>query len=385
MKSISEFSDYLRTRVVDLYRAKNEGEKIVGFLPGDFVPEELIHASGAIPICLVHGGTAEPVVAASYAASRFLCPFSKAAIGQWTLEQPYYRLIDFLVAPISCNHLRRAADMWFHFSDKEVFYLGIPHEHAADHALAYYLDSVLALKQKLEDWTGNKITDDKLKESIKLYNSIRSCLKNISDLRKEAAPPLKGSEFISLNHASYYSDPVVTLKVLQSFYEKAAKRGGKEGRSKARLLLTGPNIAMGDTKLVSIIENLGGEIVIEEICEGIRFYWENISTEGDLLRNIGEKYLTKRVPCAFQGQGTKERVEFLDKLAREYKVDGVVWYELRYCETYNLEYHHINQHFEKIGVPIIKIESEYDPSDFGQINTRMDAFIEILERRNKHV
>jgi benzoyl-CoA reductase/2-hydroxyglutaryl-CoA dehydratase subunit BcrC/BadD/HgdB len=385
MKSISELSDYLRNRVVDLYKAKKEGKKIIGFLPGDYVPEELIHASGAIPVCLVHGGTAEPVAAASYAAARVLCPFAKTAIGQWTLEEPYYRLIDFLVVPISCNHLRRTADMWFHYCDTEAFYLGIPHEHKADHALTYYLESVLALKEKLEDLTGKKISDDGLRESIKLYNNIRSCLGNISDLRKEATPPLKGSEFIRLNHASYYADPVFTLEVLQSFYQEAAKRSGNGGRSKPRLLLTGPNLAMGDTKLVSIIENLGGEIVIEEICEGIRFYWENISLEGDLLKNIGEKYLTKRVPCAFQGQGTKERVEFLDKLAREYKVDGVVWYELRCCETYNLEYHYIHQHFDKTGIPIIKIESEYDPSDFGQINTRMGAFLEILEGRGKHV
>ncbi len=385
MASNIDLTNHLKQRVVDLYELKKQGKKIVGYFPGDWVPEELILASGAIPVCLVHGGTTEPVEAASYAATRLLCPFSKTVIGLWTLEQPYYRLVDFVVGPISCNHLRRTTDMWYYYTDTEIFYLGVPHEHAADHALAYYLESLVALKERLEQLTGQKIDDERLRQAIGLCNEMRSHFKKISELRKNDFPSVRCSEFVQLNHGSYYADPLFMLDHLKSFYNEAKDRKKEEKSSRARILLTGPNLAMGDTKVVSIVENLGADIVVEEICEGIRFYWENVLPEGNLMENIARKYLVNRVPCAFQGQGTRERMDFLRKLATDYKVDGVIWYQLRYCETYNVEYHYVHGNFQKMGIPIMKIESEYDPSDHGQISTRIEAFLEIADRRGGHV
>ena len=385
MEIMAELSKHMKERPLQLYQEKEQGKKVVGFFPGDFVPEELIYAAGAIPVCLVHGGTTEPVEAASYAASRVLCPFSKTAIGLWTLAQPYYRLVDLLVAPISCNHLRRTADMWYYFTGTEVFYLGVPHEHGAEHALQYYIESLKALKERLERLTGQKVDDEKLKDSITIYNEIRAYLKRISELRKSDVSPIKGSEFVALNHESYYSDPDVMRKALKAFYENRKGNSVKGSRPRGRVMLAGPNLSMGDTKVMSIVEKMGGQIVIEEICEGVRYYWENISTQGDLINNIGEKYLMRRVPCAFQGQGTLERMDFMEMLAREFRIDGVIWYQLRYCETYNAEYYYVQNRFQKNGIPIMKIESEYDPSDHGQISTRIDAFLEMVERRTDYV
>ena len=385
MGVMDELANHMKERPVEIYRQKEQGKKVVGFFPGDFVPEELIHAAGAIPICLVHGGTTEPTEAASYAAAWVLCPFSRTAIGLWTLEQPYYRSVDLLVAPISCNHLRRTADMWHYFTGIETFYLGVPHEHGAEHALAYYMESLKALKERLENLTGEKIDDEKLKDSIAIYNDIRSSLRKISELRKKDVSGIKGSEFAMLNHASYYSDAHFMRDFLKGFYE--SKRGEeKEGvPPRGRILLAGPNLSMGDTKVVSIIEKLGGEIVVEEIGEGIRYYWENIAIQDDLIDSMGQKYLVRRVPCAFQGQGTRERMTFLKKLAADFRVEGVVWYQLRYCETYNAEYHYMQKKLQELNIPSIKIESEYDPSDHAQISTRIDAFLEMLERRTDHV
>lgn len=273
MGSMTDLANHLKERPVELYRLKQQGKKIVGYFPGDFVPEELIHAAGAIPICLVHGGTTEPVEAASYAAARVLCPFSKTAIGLWTLEQPYYRLVDLVVAPISCNHMRRTADMWCYFTGIETFYLGVPHEHGADHALAYYLAAMTALKERLETLTGEKIDDNKLTESIGIFNDIRLSLKNISELRKSESPPIKGSEFFALNHASYYADALFMREFLREYYEDLKATEDASLPSRGRILLAGPNLSMGDTKVVSITEKLGGQIVIEEIGEGVRFYW----------------------------------------------------------------------------------------------------------------
>lgn len=384
METMAKLGSCLKDRIIELWRKKEEGSKIVGFFAGDFVPEELIHASGAIPVGLIHGGSPEAVDASHYAAVRLLCPYSKSVFGYWVLEQPYFRLIDLLVAPITCNHLRRSADMWEYFTGVEVFKLGIPHEHDAPHAVEYYLDALKRLKIRLEELTGKEISSERLAGSIELYNRLRSSLRKISDLRKNDPSPVKGSDFISLNQASYYTDPAAMLKILNSFQKEAENRK-PSGETKPRVLLSGPILAMGDNKVTGLIEDSGGEIVIEQIDEGVRFYWENISLQGDLLKNMADKYLKNRVPCAFQGQGTQERFNFIEKQARDFQAQGMIWYQLKFCETYDVESFFLQQNMEKAGIPILKLDSDYDPADRGQFKTRIETFLEIVhKRRSSH-
>lgn len=74
MESLRELRSRMQDRVVDLWRMKQAGVKVVGHFAGDFVPEELIHAAGAVPVGLVHGKSPEPFEAAHFAAIRILCP-----------------------------------------------------------------------------------------------------------------------------------------------------------------------------------------------------------------------------------------------------------------------------------------------------------------------
>ena len=146
--------------------------------------------------------------------------------------------------------------------------------------------------------------------------------------------------------------------------------------------MTGPNLAVGDYKVIDLIEECGAAIVAEEFCEGVRHYWESVEeTSGDLLSALGRRYLTRRVPCAFQMPSVKVRVDFIKNLAQEFKVDGVIWYQLKNCETYNAEAFYANKKLKEAGIPFLKIESEYDPGERGGLGTRIETFVETMERR----
>ena len=102
-----ELKEHLLNRPAELKRMQKQGTKVVAYFPGEYVPEEIIYASGAVPISFIHGGDPESVEAAHSAITRFVCPFSKAQIGyRFIGEQPYYEIFDLLVAPITCQHLR---------------------------------------------------------------------------------------------------------------------------------------------------------------------------------------------------------------------------------------------------------------------------------------
>ena len=186
MEIMEKLSSHLKTRITDLSRQKENGTKIIGYTPGGYMPEELVHACGAaaVPVGLIRGGDPEPVAYSGAYLPRFLDTFCRSQIGYRALEEePLYQMIDILIAPITDNNLRAIADSWNFYTDTEVFRFGVPHA-KTDHALEYYLDGLRLLKEKLEDLTGNEITEARLKEEITPSNRMRELFKEISSLRE---------------------------------------------------------------------------------------------------------------------------------------------------------------------------------------------------------
>jgi benzoyl-CoA reductase/2-hydroxyglutaryl-CoA dehydratase subunit BcrC/BadD/HgdB len=78
---------------------------------------------------------------------------------------------------------------------------------------------------------------------------------------------------------------------------------------------------------------------------------------------------------------SRERLDFTVQLAKECNVDGVIWYQLRYCDTYNMEYFYFNRMMKDVGLPVLQLESEYDVEERGRLLNRVESFVESLGRR----
>jgi benzoyl-CoA reductase/2-hydroxyglutaryl-CoA dehydratase subunit BcrC/BadD/HgdB len=74
LEAMHRLSIHLQNRLADLSKAKEEGRKIIGYMPGGYMPEELVIASGAIPICLVRGGDHSVVEIADSYICRWIDP-----------------------------------------------------------------------------------------------------------------------------------------------------------------------------------------------------------------------------------------------------------------------------------------------------------------------
>ena len=158
----------------------------------------------------------------------------------------------------------------------------------------------------------------------------------------------------------------------------------KEQASRAsegpRILLTGSTLAWGDYRIVDLIEEAGGTIVIEDFAEGIRPYWWSVKTDGDLMANLADTYFMHRVPPAWFRPGD-ERLHFLVKLAKDFEVDGVIWYQLLYRESYKMESYYFPEILKKeTGLSMLTLESDYDPTDTETMRTRVETFINTIRR-----
>jgi benzoyl-CoA reductase/2-hydroxyglutaryl-CoA dehydratase subunit BcrC/BadD/HgdB len=371
---------HLKDRPAQLTKAKEKGVKIVGYFPGNYVPEELIYASGAIPVCLVHGGNLQSADAALSIVPHVICPFARAQIGERLLQQnPYYSMMDMLIAPVTCQHLRKVAEIWEYRNELEIFKLGIPQQYANDFEVEYYKSRLKTLKERLQALTNNEITGEKLSDAIRLYNRIRELLRTISLVRQTDPPGLNTLEFIKLNHASYYADPEFMVEVLESVYREIREKQPAVKTGNPRILLLGPNIGYGDYTVLEMVQSAGGDIVIEEICEGVRYYWNDIDNQGDPIQALTKGYLVDRLPCAFMRNSARKRLDFTLKLIKDFDVLGVIWYELLCCETYDSEAYYFAEKLSEYNVPFLILESDYSTAVTGQLKTRTRAFIEILK------
>ena len=104
MKAMEQLSAHLKTRLVDLNKARAEGRKIIGYTPGGYLPEELVLASGVIPVCLIRGGDHSVVELAGAYICRWIDTFCRAQIGYGvSKDDPYYTIVDLLAIPVTDN------------------------------------------------------------------------------------------------------------------------------------------------------------------------------------------------------------------------------------------------------------------------------------------
>lgn len=380
MKALEKLDSHLKTRLADLSKAKEQGRKVIGYPAGGYLPEELVLACEAIPLCFIQAGDNAILRDAGAYICRWFDPFWRSQIGYLTSgKDPYYTIVDLIVVPITDNHVRAFSNtLGYYTPEVDSFVFGVPHV-KEKLALDYYLQGIRRLKQKLEEFTGVEITESRLKQSIELCNRERELLREISLMRRSENFAVISKDFVALNHGSYLADKEVMVDILESFIKEVKDRPSLSHNG-SRILFTGSTLARGDSKVMDIIEDTGGVIVMEEFAEGIRPYWGTVKLEGDLMANLAESYFMDKVCPGWFRPGT-ERLDFLVKLAKDYKVAGVIWYQLMYRESYKVESYFFPDILKKeAGLSMLVVESEYDAMETGPMKTRIETFIETIRR-----
>ena len=380
MKSLDKLDSHLKTRLLDLSKAKEQGRKVIGYPAGGYLPDELVLACEAIPICFIQAGGNAVLRDAGNYVCRWFDPFWRSQIGYLTSRKnPYYEIVDLIAIPITDNHVRAFSNTaGFYTPEVESFVFGVPH--VKDKlALDYYLQGINRLKKKLEELTGIEITDSRIRQSIELCNRERALLKEISLMRKSENFAVTSKDFVALNHGSFLADKETMIGILESFI-KEVKDSPPLSNNGPRILLTGSTLAQGDSKVMDIIEDTGGVIVMEEFAEGIRPYWGKVKLEGNLMANLADSYFMERVCPGWFRPGT-ERLDFLVRLARDYSAAGLIWYQLMYRESYKVESYFFPDKLKKeTGLPMLVLESEYDAKETGPMKTRIETFMETIKR-----
>ena len=374
-------------RIAEINRLRSQKKPAVGTFC-IFVPEEIIVGAGGACYGLC-GGSPATIPDAESELPRNICPLIKSAHG-FKLQRTcaYTQSSDFIYGETTCEAKKKTWEILN--KHHPVHVMNIPHM-KREKDLKMWSEEIREFKEHIEEVIGKKLTLEEMKNGTKIINEKRDALQRLDALRgmNPDVIPISGKDGLFITQMGFLDDPVrYTQKVNQlcdELDERVKNKISVFEKDTPRLMVLGTPFAPPNWKLHTAVESTGGAIINEESCIGHRYYkdnvdLENVENEETFIERLMQRY--SKVDCACFTPNTP-RIDKILKMYKDRQADGMIYYTLSFCHTYNVEAHLVTQALEKEGIPCLVIESDYSAEDIGQIKTRVEAFLESLAFKKK--
>lgn len=373
------FEEFAEGRKNAFMAAKAQKEKDLP-LVGTFctyVPVELPMAmnSAIVGLCSMSD---ETIPVAEEDLPKNLCPLVKSSYGFAKADKcPFFYFSDLIVGETTCDAKKKMYEYLSEF--KPVHVMQLP-QAQDEESFKLWKSEVIKFKEKLEDFFGVTITEDQIREAIKLRNRERQAANEIFELMKMDPVPMFGYDMFKVIYGTSFNfDREDAVRQLKELKERILSEYQKEKKieHRPRIILSGCPMGGASEKVARILEENGAVIVGFENCTGVKQYNRLVDESNpDVYEALAERYF--KIGCSVMTPD-KYRYELLGEMIDEYKADGVVEMTLHACHTYNVESFGIKRFVtEEKHLPFMTVETDFSQSDVGQLTTRLQAFIEML-------
>jgi benzoyl-CoA reductase/2-hydroxyglutaryl-CoA dehydratase subunit BcrC/BadD/HgdB len=367
-------------RIVELLKAKIDGKHIIGTFC-IYVPEELILALDGVSIGLCAGADVGAEEAEKYI-PRNTCALIKGFMGfKLAGLCPYVESADLIVGETTCDGKKKAYEM-FHQITGKVYVMELPNK-KGDDGRTLWRNEVKRLADKLSEVTGKQLTVEGLRKAAGVVNEKRKALQRLSQLRSYDPAPISGLDALLINQISFYDDPVRFIAKLNDLCDELDERVksgvGVAAKGTPRVLISGSPMAIPNWKLHFVVESSGGVVVGEESCVGERNFktlLPDFSSVEEAVEKMADRSMTVNCACFTPND---DRMTDIETMSGALHAQGVIHYALQFCTPYMYEAYKAKDAVEAMGLPFLKIETDYSMEDMGQLKTRVEAFLEILK------
>ena len=334
-------------------------------------------AAGAAPVSLCSTSD-ETIQDAEKDLPKNLCPLIKSSYGfAKTQKCPYFYFSDVVVGETTCDGKKKMYELMGEF--KDVFILRLPNHQDEDGVQAYRKE-ILRLKDYLSEKFQCEITEEKVREAVRINNRANAALMNFYGVMRHDPAPVYGYDIFKVLYGSTFKfDRSALADEVDSLREQIEKDyvAGKHIEKRPRIIITGCPIGGATEKVIQAVEENGGVVVGYENCSGQKSVGLQVDESAeDIYEAISRRYLA--IGCSVMSPNPN-RFRTLGEMVDEYRADGVLEMTLQACHTYNVETNKIRSFVtgEK-QIPYLNVETDYSKSDIGQLNTRVAAFLEML-------
>jgi len=360
-----------------LASAKASGRRIMGYFCA-YIPEEIIHAAGCVPYRMRAVQSPNTPLGATWFSS-INCTFVRHIFDKALRHE--FDFLDGIVFSNGCDHLRRVYDNWRYagLSNPFLHMFVTPHV-INDSAVRQYRHECLAFKESLERHLGIVISEQALQDSIRWYNRKRTLLKEIYELRKSKAIPIKGSELLAVM-LSITAMPVENaVEILERLLSETTGRD-VSSRGDIRVFLAAGH--MEEIDHLELLEGCGAVIAGDNLCMGLRHFDGLVGDGDDALASIADRYL-RHISCPRMINDFQRRLDHVKQVCKDYAIEAVILEKMKFCDLWGGEAFIWRNEFKKTGFPILVLERELHGGSTGQIRTRVQAFFEQVRNRQVH-
>lgn len=386
LKNLIFFENLLLEANNELVQKAQAGGKICVAYTCENTPEPLLNLPGCFSARLRAPRTGSLDISTYYMTS-FLCEYSRALLER--AIEGGFNFADCIITPDGCSMINRCIENMEVLKalgkDKKNFffeYMEVPMK-ADDNGLnLYVLQCKNHILKPLSERYGIDVSDAAIRKAVAEHNRVCELIRAIGEFRKEDNPRITGYEFSVITLATYVAPKYLLIEKLEETLKDLQTREPDEKKNyRARVLVVGSE--MDDTDFIKLIENSGAYVCADRYCYG-SLPGRNpiiLNEDEDALTQICRAYMNRgECPRFMNTQKMDHRREYVNKLAKEYKADGIIYEQMKFCDPWAYEKMMGSTILRnKYGYPVLAVDRPYSIGISGQMQTRVQAFVESIE------
>lgn len=353
------------------------GNKAFGIFPMNF-PVELVHGAGALPVIVQESRT--PVTLGRSILFEFYCGYTRSIADQAATGE--FACYDGFLLVDHCVALLGAADaMRFQLPDVPVYLAQFPASMDEDMSRTVTAEKIAELRQEIERLTGIAVTDDALRDSIRLYNRNRQLQRQLYALRKSGAIRLPASQIQTIVKSAMIMDIAEHNALLEELLSLLSA-SGCGAAAPVRLHLSGHFCHAPRPEILEMIEGCGADIVDDDLYTGFRHISTDVDDSVDPATALMRWYFKRNVnvPCSTRAQKDADWEVYLANAVRDSGADGVIILMAKFCEPHMLYFPEIRKELNRQEIPFLLIETEHEGLAIEMLKTRVEALVERIRR-----
>jgi len=359
------------------WKAAGPARKVIGYMP-IYVPRELIHAAGFLPLGIVGGGDQLEVIHGDAYYQSYICRIPRS-----TIELGVSGRLDFvdgMLFPSICDVIRNLSGMWkTMFPHVYVRYFDVPQTYRDDIGGNYYIHELAELRDDLGALRGSPITDDELRGSIAVYNDNRRLVRELYAFRAQSPWQAPAAEVYLVLRAGLVL-PVEEHSAMIRGYLAAVADEKRPRRDNCRIVLTGVFCEQPPLNLIKSLELAGCYVVDDDLLLITRWLVGDVDPEGDPLRNLALAFLHQSESTAAKYEpNLKEKGQHLVRAVRRSGAEGVIFACPSFCDPALLERPMLQHVLKDANIPYIAFKYAENSGQMQPIREQAGTFADSIK------
>ena len=358
------------------WKARDKTRRAIGFLPV-YVPREVIHAAGGLPVGIMGGGDMTEIVRGDSYFQSYICHLPRSVIE--LAVNGRLDAMDGFLFPSICDVIRNLSGMFKLLKpDNYVHYFDLPQNFRAGLGGKFYAHEMRLVAQAVAKMTGTEVTDDRLRESITVYNANRRAIAALLALRIEKPWLIPATEYYLMLRAGYVL-PADEHTALVNEYTLMVQQSDRRPLDNIRVMVRGAFCEQPPLALLRTLERAGCYLVDDDFVVGSRFIPDPIKAEGDPWEALAEAFMQRSLPTASVYDEKHQKGPLLVQRVRDVRADGVLLMAPSFCDPALLDQPMLQSALEKAGIPFTSFKYSEDTGQFQVIREQAGTFADAIK------